>query len=586
MGGLIKFVIVLSQLLCVIDFVVSKNVFQMSIQPEKSTDNDRETVLEALKSAPVKSGDVSFSFAKHFQNNMVLQRAPARANIYGFSPDIGQKVILQMNTPSKPYYYTTHVVASATPGVGVWMITLDPLEANMTANIKVLSERGTLNLGNLIFGDVWLCGGQSNMQFSVHQMNGAAEEIADAHNYPNIRLFTAALKSSPTPVDDLIDVEESWASPSNDSVGHSDWSYFSAVCWVYGKAIHKALNVPIGLVATNWGGTPVEAWSSPDALKKCGLDNEESSSTENNNNLYSPENRPSSRSKNLAVGGPGDNSVLYNAMIHPFLKMTIYGAIWYQGEADASGDKMAKYGCTFPAMIEDWRAKFNQASSQTSATFPFGFVQLAGNRNDPTITTGFPDIRWHQTADMGYVPNPKMKNVFMAVAMDLPDFNSTYGSIHPRDKMDVGTRLALSGLEVAYQKNEVFQGPFPKGGSSQGKKFILDYGSGTKLQVLNKEGFEFLCQDPNSNKTTWKATAILDSDDSTVTLDTSVCNNVTLLKGVRYAWRESPCEFKKCAIYESVNSLPGPPFELFVEPPSNDNTIYFTSPHGEGVITF
>uniref|UniRef100_A0A2C9LSQ8 Uncharacterized protein n=1 Tax=Biomphalaria glabrata TaxID=6526 RepID=A0A2C9LSQ8_BIOGL len=116
-------------------------------------------------------------------------------------------------------------------------------------------------------------------------------------------------------------------------------------------------------------------------------------------------------------------------MVHPLLGMTIYGAIWYQGESDSGGVARDKYNCTFPTMIKDWRSNWNRASNgQTSATFPFGFVQLAPNHPSPGSTSGFTDIRWHQTADRGYVPNPDMPNVFMAVALDLPDFNSTYGS--------------------------------------------------------------------------------------------------------------------------------------------------------------
>ncbi|CAG5130233.1 unnamed protein product, partial [Candidula unifasciata] len=482
----------------------------------------------------------TFAFAKHFQNNMVLQKAPARANIYGFSSAIGQKVIAQMRTPSRQYYYSTTVQQGQSPDIGVWSFSLDPIDANVTVSISVQSELGGLTIGNVIFGDVWLCSGQSNMEFTVIQMLQAKQEIAEAKNYPNVRLVTVAEEQSPTPLYDLISIQEDWTSPSSASVGGPAWEYFSAVCWLFGKNIHKELGYPIGLVATDWGGTPVEAWSSPEALAECGV-----TSTDN-----------TARAK---LTGPQTNTVLWNAMVNPLLGMTIYGAIWYQGENDASGAMMNRYNCTFPTMIKDWRKNFNKFSNgQTSASFPFGFVQLAPNRNDQSISVGFSDIRFHQTADWGYVPNRDMPNVFMAVAMDLPDFSSSYGSIHPRDKTDVGFRLTLSGLAVAYGKQEVFQGPFPVKGDVVSDNLILDYGDSANLQIKDTEGFEILCVKGVAEE--WIPTSIIAHNTTAVTLFSNVCNPGQQLRGLRYAWRESPCAFKKCAVYETINDLPAPPF--------------------------
>uniref|UniRef100_A0A2C9LRX1 Sialate O-acetylesterase domain-containing protein n=1 Tax=Biomphalaria glabrata TaxID=6526 RepID=A0A2C9LRX1_BIOGL len=288
---------------------------------------------------------VTFAFAKQFQNHMVLQRAPQRANIYGFSPTIGQKVTLEVD--------------------------------------------------------------------------GAAQEIADAHNY-NIRVMTVGLTESSTPLYDLAKISEPWSRANNSTVGH-----FSAVCWLFGKNIYRSRHIPIGLVATSWGGTPIKAWSSPLALVHCGLHHEEEIEQPQSYTEYVNKVGPEDRHR---LQGPGNSSVLWNSMIHPLLGMTIYGAIWYQGESDSSGVARDKYNCTFPTMIKDWRSNWNRASNgQTSNTFPFGFVQLAPNHPSPGPTAGFADIRWHQTVDRGDVPNPDMPNVFMAVAMDLPDFNSPYG---------------------------------------------------------------------------------------------------------------------------------------------------------------
>ncbi|RUS78410.1 hypothetical protein EGW08_013824 [Elysia chlorotica] len=497
---------------------------------------------------------VAFAFAKHFQDEMVLQRAPQSANIYGFSPSIGEKLVMMVSHSMKNDRYETTVEQGPNPGVGVWLFTLDPMQAATVVSVRVEGENGVLTLSDVIFGDVWVCSGQSNMAFTVNMMLRAEEELADAHNYPNIRIFAAALETSDTPLDDLKDVMESWSKPSNASLGGNPWgqpwNFFSAVCWLYGKNIHKALGIPIGLVDTNWGGTPVEAWSSPDALDKCNV-------TSN------------------AIRGPQANSVLWNAMVHPFLGMTIYGAIWYQGERNARHPLVDRYACTFPAMIDDWRSKFHSVSKgQTNDTFPFGFVQLATNSPDPSKSFGFPDIRWHQTADYGYVPNERMQNVFMAVAMDLPGFTSKFGSIHPQDKTDVGYRLSLSGLKYAYGREEVCQGPFPSKIITAGKLINITYGNVKTVEVRDWSGFELLCAGSKASDEVWLPTRLISNYTNTVSLYLSVCLQNQKVMGVRYAWRESPCSFKKCAIYETVNGLPGPPFVALLNKDENGKEVF------------
>ncbi|BFZ09705.1 hypothetical protein BsWGS_12744 [Bradybaena similaris] len=491
---------------------------------------------------------VRFSLAKHFQNHMVLQKEPARANIYGFSPSIGQTVNAQLVTPTRTYTYSTTVQKSSNATVGIWTVELDAQNADTPANISVTSQGTTLTLTDLIFGDVWICSGQSNMHFPVDWMLDVEEEKADVH-YPKIRIFTVADKESTAPLDDILLVQQDWTAPNSSNIGG-----FSAVCWVYGKNIHKTLGYAIGLVHSSWGNTPAEAWSSPAALAKCGnLPNTQAdhvASTTQGENQQSPE------SRGLEV--PQNNSVLWNGMIHPLLTTSIKGAIWYQGEYDSRGVMVNRYNCTFPAMISDWRLNFHQASNgQTNPSFPFGFVQLAPNVNRPFQAHGFPDIRWHQTADYGYVPNPKMPNTFMAVTIDLPDFNSTHTSVHPRDKKDVGDRLALSGLAIAYGRPEVYQGPYPSKGELIASGFQITYDSPSALEIRNISGFELLCN------ARWAAANITSHDQVSVTLN-NTCHPNESIKGVRYAWRESPCSFKACAVYGKVNSLPAPPFILSV----------------------
>ncbi|CAI8011165.1 Sialate O-acetylesterase [Geodia barretti] len=377
----------------------------------------------------------AFRFANYYGDHMVLQRAPAQANIWGYVDECAA-VNITFNSAT--------ISATVTPDGGTecrWIATLPATDAVTPFTITATSLQGTITLADVLFGDVWVCSGQSNMQFTVPQAFNASEEEALADKYPNIRLFTAALMASDTPVEELLAVEQPWSVASAKTVGGGNWTYFSASCWFYGRNIYDVVQYPIGLVDTDWGGTPVEAWSSPDALAKCGK--------------YT-----SSRKADGKAPSPDQPSVLWNAMIYPLLNMTIKGAVWYQGEANA-GDP-STYNCTFPAMIDDWRGKWKNASQHTSSLFPFGFVQLAayGSDNSSSFSPGFPVIRWAQTADYGFVPNPRLRAVFMAVAMDLGDPSSPFGSIHPRDKQDVGLRLALAGRAIAYGDSEVyFTGP-------------------------------------------------------------------------------------------------------------------------------
>ncbi|XP_045199198.2 sialate O-acetylesterase-like [Mercenaria mercenaria] len=491
------------------------------------------------------------SLASYYGDNMVLQKAPASSQIWGYADMVGSTVTVTLGDQVR---VQTTVYMDNTIGRNVWKVLLPPQQGHGPVNITVTSGFESLTITNVMFGDVWLCSGQSNMKFTLSMVFNASEEVADAVNYPDIRLFTAAQKWSNKTEYELLGVEQYWSMPNSDSVGHSDWSYFSAVCWLFGKYLYKHLQYPIGLIATDWGGTPVEAWSSKDAMEAC----EPSVIVDTSSVNEAPQNMPTH---------------LWNSMIHPFLNLTIYGAVWYQGEANMNSPPDL-YKCRFPVMIDDWRKKFHEGSAgQTDVMFPFGFVQLAPWRNDSTITKGFPDIRWEQTCDFGYVPNAQMPQVFMATAIDLPDFSSPYTSIHPRDKQDVAYRLVLSALQVAYNIKTMgkFLGPminiYTMGPNVNTLRMIFDNGT-SPIKVKAKDGFEICCSDNNRSKcdgtdSKWLASPIVDYDNTSVTI-TSCYRMWTM--GVRYAWRESPCPiFKTCAVYSKENDLPMPPYmKIFI----------------------
>ncbi|KAL0973315.1 hypothetical protein UPYG_G00201850 [Umbra pygmaea] len=478
-----------------------------------------------------------FWFASYYGDHMVLQKAPERAVLWGFGPE-NAKVTVYLSGGKKPAY-SDYVAA------GIWKVTLPPMEAGGPYNVTaVLQDNQTITLTDVLFGDVWLCGGQSNMAFTTGQVFNASEEMSQASKFPEVRIFMAALEQSSTELIDLAAVEVPWSVPTAELLGGGDFKHYSAVCWMFGRNLYQTLRYPIGLVESCWGGTPVEAWSSERALRNCGLEKKMFPMT--------------------SAHQEWTYSVLWNAMIHPVLNMTLKGAIWYQGEANTAYHQDI-YSCSFPSMIDDWRMAFHQSSGgQTAPDFPFGFVQLS-TYTKASKSDEYPNLRWHQTADYGFAPNPRMKNTFMAVAMDLGDELSPYGSIHPRDKQDVAYRLSLGARAVAYaEKRLSFQGPFPNLVLIQDKYLNITYDQGV-IVTQSKDIFEICCSAdrvPCNHNSTWVPAPILNWALRCVKVSTTYCSSSDNVAGLRYAWRDWPCDLKACPVYSADGVLPAPPFTV------------------------
>ncbi|XP_062861210.1 sialate O-acetylesterase [Trichomycterus rosablanca] len=480
-----------------------------------------------------------FHFASYYGDHMVLQRAPERAVVWGFGTTDSEVQLTLSGSQNK-----IHSVQSVPVFNGIWKVILDPLQAGGPYNLTAVqsgSSGAKIVLTDVMFGDVWLCGGQSNMAFTLAQVYNSSEELALASEFPDVRIFQAALEQSKIELKDLAGVEVPWSQPTPELLGGKDFSHFSAVCWLFGRYLYEKLKYPIGLVESCWSGTPIEAWSSPRALRECGLNISKNSGDQDK--LWS-------------------SSVLWNAMIHPLLNMTIKGAIWYQGEANTQYNQ-DKYSCTFPALISDWRMAFHTGSEgQTAPDFSFGFVQLCTYRR---IThDGFPEIRWHQTADYGFAPNERMKKTFMAVTIDLPDETSPWGSIHPRDKQDVAFRLVLGAQAVAYEKTEVsFQGPFPRTVQISPSYLIITFNQRITA-TLSNDTFEICCFEEKTTceaDSLWFPVPMKDHGTDYILLSVEKCP-VDRVAAVRYAWTDWPCKFKSCPIYSADGVLPAPPFIL------------------------
>eukprot|EP01084_Bolivina_argentea_P089148 160913_1 len=515
-------------------------------------------------------GSAQFRFINTYGDYMVLQQSGTdskqRSTINGVSMYANDKVTLKLSTMADQG--TIIQTKTVTVVNTTWQIILDPvaasnkeyyIQATSTANA---SEKITLS--NVLFGDVYICSGQSNMQFTVDSAFNYTQSLAEANNYPNIRLFTAQDEQSTTEITELIKIEQIWSIASNTSVGGGNWSYFSAVCWFFGKNLYDKLQYPMGLIATDWGGTPIRDWMSKDALAKC--PNETSIDTDSNisktiDNLH----------------GPSGPSILYNAMIYPFTTMTIRGAIWYQGEADSGASKYAySYECAFKYMISDWRLKWS-IRSETSNNFPFGFVQISvwDDHNNNTCGNtfsqciGVPIVRWAQTGNLGYLPNAELPNVFGAISMDLGDPTSPYGDVHPRYKQQMANRLSDAALNLIYGQKDVYWfGPVANNTKcnvdSNTKKATIDINfsnvNSQGLLMKNPTGFEYY----NSTSKLW---VYIKEDIFSVT-NNGMSIQFTLddshVSQIRYAFYQAPCMpvvgIYNCAVYDKKALLPAAGF--------------------------
>lgn len=335
---------------------------------------------------------------------------------------------------------------------GNWMVELPARSASPEpVEIKVKGNN-EIQLADILVGEVWLCSGQSNMEWRVLSSVNAEEEIASA-NFPQIRHMKVPRVPSPVPASD---VPAPWQVCSPETAGQ-----FTAAGYFMARRLHQELNVPIGLVNSSWGGTRIEPWTPPvgfegvEELKNIsesvtqrtpGSDAFESTLREHlqstkvwvtkaefalaNDSFIEP--APAYPNSLTPFTSRGEPTTLYNGMIHPLIQMPIRGVIWYQGEAN-HGEGMG-YTAKMRALIEGWRAKWNQGS------FPFYFVQIAPYRYGNESGSILAKFWEAQTASLA------IPNTGMVVTNDI----ATINDIHPPNKQDVGKRLANLALRHDY----------------------------------------------------------------------------------------------------------------------------------------
>ena len=315
--------------------------------------------------------------------------------------------------------------------LGRWEVWLKPLAPGPAAEMTI-SGVNTIKVADVLVGDVWIGSGQSNMQWAVRQSDNPDAEIAAAR-FPQIRLFYVPRKTSAVPAED---VDARWVVCSPESIAE-----FSAVLYYFGRQLHQDLKVPMGLIHSSWGGTPIASWiSGPSLVGNTRLEPFLSywenvirqfpiNQSRHEQALKKWEASGSTGPRPAPPLGPGhahEPTTLYNARIAPLVKYTIKGALWYQGETEAGRAQGHVYGEALMTLVQDWRRAFGQGD------FPFYWVQLANYGN--AAKNG----HWMRVQE-GQVRATALRNTGVAVINDIG--NPT--NIHPTNKQDVGRRLAL-----------------------------------------------------------------------------------------------------------------------------------------------
>lgn len=630
--------------------------------------NMKNKFLVLLLACCAMCAKASVTVSKIFTNNMVLQR-DKEIKIWGWA-DKGESITVSLNGQS---------VKSKADKTGNWIVALKPMAFGGPFQMKVSGKKNAIEFANIVIGDVYICSGQSNMEWVINNTNDAGKEIAES-KYPQIRLFTVAKATSYQPKKDIEGGE--WQECGPQTIGD-----FSAVAYFFGRKLNKDLNIPIGLINSSWGGTNIQTWISLDVMsKKPGYENVNyqelekemaernarqerfreslkndkgtaekwydpssaiagwkkiqmpkiweateigdadgviwfkkefdladsmegkkailnlgpiddadetylngkligSTNIYNKDRVYPVDGSLLKKGKNTIIikvtdtGGGGGlygkgeqlyldadgkkvllagewayktatvstefgikdtgpnsfPSLLYNAMIAPIIQYSLKGGIWYQGEAN-TGEAFT-YRTLFADMIKDWRNKWGYE-------FPFFWVQLANFMKADMIpaSSDWAELREAQSMTLN------LPQTGQAVIIDIGEATD----IHPRNKQDVGYRLALAAEKVAYGKDIVYSGPVFESMKKDNGKIILNFtNTGTGLMAKDKygylRGFTIAGAD---QKFAW-AKAMIDGNKIIVFSET-----ITDPVAVRYAWGNNPDD----ANLYNKEGLPASPF--------------------------
>jgi sialate O-acetylesterase len=448
-----------------------------------------------------------------FTDGMVLQRGMS-CPVWG-TADPGEIVEVSLAATNKNSSFAVRSKITADKE-GKWRVSLSfsPEEAGGPYEMT-LKGKNTITLKDVYIGEVWICSGQSNMEWPLSRTDNAEEAIRKATN-PHIRLFTVPKNTADKPLDHFKG-DPKWQQCNPDTVKN-----FSAVAYFFGRDLQKALGVPVGLIHTSWGGTRAEAWT-----RLAVLEAQEEWKNEAADYAKALAKYKETAAKAKAQGkktprGPGLQNApaaLYNGMIAPLIPYAIKGAIWYQGESNAG--KAYAYRKLFPLMIQNWRDDWKQGD------FPFLFVQLAPFRD---IVSEPQESEWAELREAQLLTSLHCKNTGMAVITDVGDPKD----IHPKKKEPVGARLALAARAIAYSEKIEYSGPIYDKMEVKDGKVVLHFkhvGKGLVAKDGPLTGFTLA----GTDRKFYNAQAEIQGDSVLVW-----CDRVPQPMAVRYGWANYP----------------------------------------------
>lgn len=460
--------------------------------------------LCALISLSISAARADVELPSIFGNSMVLQQE-LPAPVWGWA-DPKEQVTVTIGEQSK---------TATTDADGRWKVTLDPLKANSEGQVLTVAGKNTIELKDVLIGEVWICSGQSNMEFTVGGTLNAQEEIAAA-DQPQIRLFnvpghtTAALPQEKCP--------GTWQVCQPNTIGG-----FSAVGYFFGRRLQQELKTPIGLVGSNWGGTRIEPWTTLSGFQSVPELKEIA-------DQVADREQKARQGEEVKVGG-STPAAICNAMVRPLAPFAMRGGIWYQGESN--GGEGESYYHKTQALINSWRELFNPELA-------FYWVQLADFRqpnDDPAGGDGWAKIREAQRKSL------TIPHTGMAVIIDIGQADN----IHPRNKQDVGWRLAQWALHQTYGRQDLVpSGPLYKSHAIEDGAIRVSFDNvGEGLMVGQKTGLEPTKEIPDGQL---KRFAIAGEDqkwhwaEATIDGDAVVvkCADVPNPVAVRYAFTMNP----------------------------------------------
>lgn len=411
-----------------------------------------------------------------YSDHMVLQR-DASVPIWGWAAP-GKRI-----TVHPDWHDPVMVNADAS---GRWSAIISTPDAGGPRTLTISSIDTSVTIRDILFGEVWLASGQSNMEMPLsgwlpdNPIDRSAEEIATA-DQPGIRMFMVERAYSDTP---RTDVTGRWIVAAPDSV-----AVFAATAYFFAKALHAGLGVPVGVIHSSWGGTPAEAWVPKADLR--GFD---------------------FATADVPHTAP---SVLYNGMIAPLIPHAMKGVIWYQGESNVG--RGTQYETLFPTLIRSWRERWELGD------FPFYYVQIAPYRYGESEPSPAAELREAQRLALA------QPNTGMVVTSDIGDPDN----IHPSNKHDVGGRLARWALARTYGQDLVPSGPLVTHAEPAGSTIIIHFdhvGGGLVARSGPLTHFELAGADGVFHP----ADAVIEG--RTVVVRSS---RVPRPAGVRFGWREA-----------------------------------------------